>query len=545
MNRRFALKFRYSTNQAVLVAAAFITLFANQAFFRGLFEALGAGSWRYLHTGSLGLFLFCALVLLLLVFASRPLFKPALVVLFFISAVSAYFMDTYNVIIDSDMLGNVLSTDGGEVMDLLSLRLFVYLLLLGVLPSVIIWRAEIPAVGFRRTLLSSLKLASLSLLIMVALVLISSAFYASFVREQKTLRYRMNPLMPVYSVYKLGKETLAAADTPLQVIGEDAQTPAADIHRELVVMVVGETARADRFSLNGYTRQTNPELEQEEVISFTRVDACGTSTLISVPCMFSLRGRDAFDSMEERSMENALDVLGSAGVNVLWRDNNSNSKGVADRMEFEDFRSPGNNPVCDEECRDEGMLSGLQDYVDRHDEGDILIVLHQMGSHGPAYYKRYPPAFRKFVPTCDSNQLQDCSNEEIDNAYDNTILYTDHFLAAVIGFLRSNDDRFETAMLYASDHGESLGESGVYLHGLPYWIAPDAQTHVAVLMWFGKNYYDADPEVVRLLRDEEFSHDNVFHTLLGLFEIQSGIYDGDKDILQRSRELAGTPPGYQ
>jgi len=538
-------RLRSSSNRVVLASAAFLTLFANLAFFRGLRETLAASPWGWLHFGSLGLFLFCSLILFLLLFTWRPLLKPTLVMLFFIAAVSAYFMDTYKVIIDSDMLANVMATDGGEVADLLSLKLFVYLLLLGVLPSAVLWRTDIPAANIGQTVLSGLKLAFFTLLAMTALALISSAFYSSFVREQKELRYHMNPLTPVYSVYKLGKTQLAAADKPLGLIGEDARTPVMDRERELVIMVVGETARADHFSLNGYGRQTNPLLEQENIVSFTAVDACGTSTVISVPCMFSIEDRESFDSAEAGSTENVLDVLTTAGVNVLWRDNNSNSKGVADRIRFEDFRDPQNNPACDDECRDVGMLTGLQELVDQQDSGDILIVLHQMGSHGPAYYKRYPPEFRKFTPTCDSNQLQECGEAEIGNAYDNTIVYTDYFLYRVIEFLRGNDDRFETVMLYASDHGESLGESGMYLHGMPYWLAPDAQTHVPVILWFGKNYLDADLGHVRQLRDKDLSHDNVFHTLLGLFEVQSAVYDSSKDILQQSRNPGGKPPEHR
>jgi lipid A ethanolaminephosphotransferase len=386
-----------------------------------------------------------------------------------------------------------------------------------------------------------LLLAGGALMIMLALVLISSAFYAAFVREHKELRYYANPLTPVYASYKYLKTRVKSGPLELATIGADAQIPAEDIDRELVIMVVGETARADRFSLNGYERETNPNLARQDVISFTQVSACGTSTAISVPCMFAKSDHADFSPSETAATENALDVLRHAGVTVLWRDNNSNSKGVADRMPIEDFRSSATNPICDAECRYVGMLSGLRDYIYQQEQGDILIVLHQMGSHGPAYFKRYPSEFHVFVPTCDTNELDSCSESEIGNAYDNTILYTDYFLGQVIELLRSYDDRFETVMLYASDHGESLGESGVYLHGLPYWLAPDAQKRVPVILWFGHNYDDVDVAAMRQLRDEPLSHDNLFHTLLGLFEIDSGVYDGSLDLLQKSRDFAGTP----
>ena len=530
-----------SGSQVVFAGAAFLAAFANLAFFRNLaatFGATPAGTW---HLISLGLVLLCCLILFLSLLSFRSLLKPALACMFLLSALAAYFMDTYNVVIDRDMMVNVMATDPAESWDLLTPRLLIYFCLLGLLPSLLLLRVRIHPETARQAFRSRLLLASGAALTALALVLTSSAFYSSFVREHKELRYYANPLTPIYAAYRFGRSGAAAG--AVEAIGEDAHIPAADIDRELVIMVVGETARADRFSLNGYPRNTNPRLGSEDVISFSNVAACGTSTAISVPCMFAFQGRDEFSAKMSLVTENALDVLAHADVSVLWRDNNSNSKGVADRMTIEDFRSPELNPLCDEECRDEGMLAGLQSYIDRQTSEDILIVLHQMGSHGPAYYKRYPPEFRVFTPTCDTSQLDSCSKSEIGNAYDNTILYTDHFLGEVIDLLRSYDDRFETVMLYASDHGESLGESGIYLHGLPYWMAPDAQTQVPVILWFGENYHDADVDTLVQLRDEPLSHDNIFHTLLGLFEVDSGVYDGTMDLLRRSRDTAAMPRG--
>jgi lipid A ethanolaminephosphotransferase len=223
-------------------------------------------------------------------------------------------------------------------------------------------------------------------------------------------------------------------------------------------------------------------------------------------------------------------VLTHAGVNILWRDNNSGSKGVADRVAHQDFRTAEVNPVCDSECRDEGMLSGLQEYIDSRESGNIFIVLHQKGNHGPAYFKRYPQAFEKFTPVCKTSQLEDCSNEEIGNAYDNALLYTDYFLEKVIGLLKQNDADFKTSLMYISDHGESLGEHGVYLHGLPRLMAPPEQTHVGAIFWFGEHNDNVDVNAVQATAARSYSHDNVFHTVLGLLEIGSDIYDGSLDI---------------
>ena len=241
--------------------------------------------------------------------------------------------------------------------------------------------------------------------------------------------------------------------------------------------------------------------------------------------MFSLFDKSDYSYKKGISTENVLDVLNhTKEISVLWRDNNSDSKGVALRVPYQNYKSSKNNTICDEECRDEGMLVGLDRYIEEKKGKDILIVLHQMGNHGPAYYKRYTKEFEKFKPTCKTNQLEQCSKEEISNAYDNAILYTDYFLSKTINFLKRYDKTYTTAMIYMSDHGESLGESGIYLHGLPYFMAPDAQTHIGALMWFG--------EEVNKNIDKRYTHDNLFHTLLGLFEVTTEIYDGDMDILR-------------
>ena len=248
--------------------------------------------------------------------------------------------------------------------------------------------------------------------------------------------------------------------------------------------------------------------------------------------MFSLLGRDNYSDKKAKSTENVLDVLKHGGVKILWRDNNSSSKGVADRVDYQSFRSSKANPICDEECRDEGMLSGLQDYIDGQEQGDLLIVLHQMGNHGPAYYKRYPQTFEKFTPVCKTNQIERCTPAEIGNAYDNAILYTDDFLTKTIDFLKQNDDNFQTALVYMSDHGESLGENGIYLHGLPYFMAPDAQKHVGALMWFGRQSKQIiDTAKLKQVANNHFSHDNLFHTLLGLMQIETSVYHSEADIL--------------
>lgn len=518
--------------QLNLLATAFLLLFGNYAFFHNVAEIYPASISNIAFMLSLGVLLGGMVLLLLTLLDSKYTTRPVLIVLLLVTSLAAYFMDSYNIVIDSGMITNILQTDRNESMDLLSPKLLGYFLLLGVIPAIFVYRVKLVRLPARKVIMEKLKIVLLILVVIAVQVPVFGKSYASFVREHKPLRYYSNPLTWVYSSGKYLGELANQGPVGLLGLGTDAALAATDPHRELVILVVGETVRADHLSLNGYQRDTNPLLSQEHVISMTDMSSCGTATAVSVPCIFAVEGRRDFNNDSAGNEENLLDVLAHAGVNVLWRDNNSGSKGVADRVAYADFSTPDVNPVCDTECRDEGMLSGLQDYINSKNSGDIFIVLHQMGNHGPAYYKRYPQAFERFTPACKTSQLEKCSSAEIGNAYDNAILYTDYFLSRVIRLLRENDPAFETAMLYISDHGESLGEHGVYLHGLPYIMAPQEQTHVAAILWFGANFDPLYASAMRAAAHNSYSHDNVFHTVLGMLEVNTSAYDGELDIAQ-------------
>jgi len=448
-------------------------------------------------------------------------------------------MDTYHVVIDAGMIQNTLQTDLNESMDLFSFKLVLYVLFLGVLPSIYVYKKPIKYISKPKELWMKVKIILISLGTIGFFLLSFSQFYASFFREHKPLRYHTNPTYWIYSIGKYASQTVKSGPVIMEAIGKDANISfeEEDEEKELVILVVGEAARADRFSLNGYERETNPLLKQEKnLINFSNFSSCGTSTAVSVPCMFSVFDKDDYSYDKGISTENILDVLVHTNeIKVLWRDNNSDSKGVALRVDYESFKSKDKNPIYDEtcqECRDEGMLTNLDTYIQKNKGKDILIVLHMMGNHGPAYYKRYPKEFEKFIPVCQTNQLEECSPESISNAYDNAILYTDYFLSKVINFLKPYSKDYSTAMLYISDHGESLGENSLYLHGLPYFMAPDTQTHVAAMAWFeGVIEKEIDLKKLRSKSDQPFSQDNLFHTLLGLFEVETELYDPKMDIL--------------
>lgn len=330
-------------------------------------------------------------------------------------------------------------------------------------------------------------------------------------------------------------------------IGIKAQPYGTDAHlgpiisgspkKVLTVIVVGETARAMSFSLNGYQRETNPELKALDVLNFTNVTSCGTATAVSLPCMFSHWGRAEYTNIRGRGSENLMDVLTHAGLRTEWWENNTGPKNVADRIPVVEFYHKTDPDYCGQgECRDDILVDYLRDHIGSF-SGNSVLVLHTGGSHGPAYYLRYSESFERFTPACHTGQLADCSNDKIVNGYDNSILFTDHVLASIIGILKQHDE-LATAMIYMSDHGESLGENGVYLHGAPYFIAPKEQTSIPMIAWFSEPYKIAmklDTDCVRGEAAKALSHDNLFATVLGMMDVATSVYHPELDAFATCR----------
>ena len=519
-----------SNNLLILLTSLFVIAFYNFAFFTNVTNTYPVNLENLGFLISLTLLVFFFHVFLLSLVCFKHTIKPVIIIMLLVSSSAAYFMDNYNVVINNDMIKSIFSTNMKESADLFSITLIFYFIALGVIPSYLIYKIKLSNEPFLKDVILRLKIILLSLVSIVVLILMFSDYYASFFRAHRELRTYANPSYYIYSAAKAINIYRNAGNIELKPLGRDAKVIKTDSNRKLLIFVVGETARADRFSLNGYERDTNPLLKQESIINFSNFWSCGTLTDISVPCMFSIYNANEFAYVKVDRTENALDIMQHAGINVLWLDNNSNSKGVADRVPFVDYQHDDINTVCDIECRDVGLLTNIQSHIDKT-QGDIVIVLHQMGNHGPAYYKRYPKEFEKFSPACKTNELKNCTTKQINNAYDNAILYTDYFLSKTINLLKQNDDQFETAMFYVSDHGESLGENGLYLHGLPNLIAPDTQKHVSSILWLGKKFNDIDIKTVEMKKDNKFSHDNVFHTLLGLMEVKTSVYIKNMDIL--------------
>jgi lipid A ethanolaminephosphotransferase len=479
--------------------------------------------------------------LLIAMVSFKYLLKPILIILLLTSATASYFMQQYGVMLDVTMLQNIIETNPGEAMELIGPAMYWHIMAFGVVPALILARTKIV---YKSLPIEILARAGNILIITCVIGLTLFAFYkefASFGRNNNTLSSLINPLNYINALRRYGEQNMVR-EQPVKEIGTDAYLLTQSPRRQknnLTILVVGETARASSYSLNGYAHNTNPNLAKQDIINYSNTWSCGTATAISLPCMFSNIGRDNYSDNTAKHQQNLLDVLQHAGVQVLWRDNNSGCKGVCARVETQEMTNIHGPQYCvDGECYDEILLSNLQQYIDNLNR-DAVIVLHLQGSHGPSYHLRYPKRFAVFKPFCDSNQLEDCTREEVVNVYDNTILYTDHVLNEVIELLKLNSTQLNTAMLYMSDHGESLGENGVYLHGLPYFMAPDHQKHIPFIVWLSDQYsYDAgiDKACLKTGAKERYSHDNLFHSMLGLMGVNSGIYKPELDVLQPCRK---------
>jgi lipid A ethanolaminephosphotransferase len=525
-----------------LIASAFLLIGCNVVLWQHLFEITGADGKGIAMRVAFGVMILAAFNIVLTFLAFRPLLKPLLTLIFLVSAGVAYFMSQYGVMIDAGMFRNFAETNATEVRDLLSLKLFAYLLLLGVLPSFLLWKLPINYRRWHRELLSKVIVSVASAAVIGGVALANYQGLSSLFRNHHEIRLMLVPSNYIGASAGYLREQVVSAQQPFVKIGEDAQrNPDLKLQprKSLTVLVVGESARAENFGILGYNRDTTPQLDKEAgLIAFTDVHSCGTETAVSVPCMFSNMGRKDYDASKAKNEEGLLDVLKRAGIDVIWRDNQSGCKGTCDRVTLQDVSNLKDPALCaNSECRDEILLQGLQSFIDHLDK-DTVLVLHQMGSHGPEYFKRYPKEYEHFTPVCESNALNNCSRESIVNGYDNTLVYTDHVLSSLIDVLRSNQDKVDTAMLYLSDHGESLGEYNLFLHGTPYMLAPEQQKHVAMLAWFSDNYqkaYSVDTHCLQMSRDKPLSQDNLFHSMLGLLEVKSKVYQPDLDMFAGCR----------
>ncbi len=544
---RTAFTIDMTTEQLIAAVSVFWLISANQLFFTTAlkgFSLAAPATWGFAI--ALAAMVVSSQFFLLALVSHRLIIKPLLTVLLVATASAAYFMQAYGVYFDPSMVRNIIRTDVAEAREIVSWRLALHFTLYAALPIALLWRVRVVQRPALRAAAHRMGWAALAGVVAVGAVLAVFQPFASLMRNQKEVRYLITPANLAWSIGSVTAQNLRGAGKPRQPIGLDAtrSAPAPGAKPQLLVLVVGETARTANWGLSGYARQTTPQLAAlaklapQSLVNFKQVTSCGTNTEVSVPCLFAPVGRRNYNEADIRGSESLLHVLARAGVAVHWRDNQSGCKGVCDGLSSDEVKSLAPSALCDNaRCLDEGLLHGLAQRLDAA-QGPQVLVLHMLGNHGPAYFRRYPPAFARFQPACQHDDLRLCSSAEIVNAYDNALLYTDHVLAQLIGLLQQRAPRLDSAVLYVSDHGESLGEHNLFLHGLPYAIAPDVQTRVPMLMWLSDGYRTSlglDAACLQRRAAQPASHDHLFHSVLGLLEVHSALREPAWDLTEGCR----------
>jgi len=433
------------------------------------------------------------------------------------NALALYFITTYQVILDKSMMGNILNTQTSESAEFLHPKLLIYIIVLGIIPSWIIVRTRVESVRRVPALIYMTAMLGITL----ATIYVNASTTLWFDKHSRRLGGMIVPWSYTINSARLLNDRF---QENVEITLLPAITLIAD-QKSVVVLVIGETARANNFSLYGYDRQTNPLISATDAIALPNAKACSTYTTASVHCML------AHDGAPRGSTESLPSYLQRHNIDVVWRTNNWGEPPlvVEDYVNAAQLQENCNGPHCD---YDEVLLTELVERIESSDKDNVFVVLHTKGSHGPSYYTRYPGNFERFKPVCKSVELQKCTAAELANAYDNTIVYTDFFLDRTIEQLKKIQNR-PALMLYVSDHGESLGEYGLYLHGTPNAIAPAVQLEIPFIIWMSESFKQVNKVDSVQFKNGPYSHANVFHSIMGAFGLRSSVYNEKLDIFNR------------
>ncbi|MGJ1389914.1 phosphoethanolamine--lipid A transferase EptA [Sphingobacterium spiritivorum] len=448
-----------------------------------------------------------AFVFYLFCFLSHIFGKLLLVITFLINAVAVYFINTYSVIMDESMVGNILNTNYSESSSFFSFKLVLYILLLGVLPSVYIIKAKIVKETLKR--FSITVLAALSFILVV--IFLNASNWLWIDKNSKTLgglampwSYSVNISLFYIHKSQKNKKEIRLPDATIK-----------DNAKSVVILVIGESARSANFSLYGYKKDTNPLLSKIPDVMHFNANSSATYTTAGVKSI--LEYKDVGDLYE--ILPNYLD---RNNVEVIWRTTNWGEPPV----HIKNYQD-GNflAKICKGEgCNyDEILITDLKEQILASKKNKILIILHTSTSHGPSYSKKYPVQFEVFKPVCNSVELGKCSQTELINAYDNTIVYTDYILSKIIEDLKQLKE-YNSAMIFVSDHGESLGEKNLYMHGLPMSMAPKEQYEIPFIVWTDGSR--------QLKPNNMLTQHHVFHSVLSFLNIQSPVFDEKMNIFK-------------
>jgi lipid A ethanolaminephosphotransferase len=484
--------------------------------------------------------IFALTVLTLEFFGPGRLQKPVAAVLILMAAGANYYERSFGVLIDREMVRNVFETTFTESRHLMTASAIRSILLTGVLPAALVFWPRVRRVRRWHHLWRWPLGVALSFALLAGGLFSDFKTFSAVLRERKELMASYQPGATIGSLVRYARQQGRAQAAQLRSIGPDAAPGprlAGAQKPVLLVLFAGETARAQNFGLNGYARQTTPGLARRDVINFSDVSSCGTSTAVSLPCMFSPLAQADYSRDGFLSRENLLDVLDRAGFAVRWVDNNTGDQKIAARFGWDRVDATLDPVACAVECTDAVFLPLIEQTL-AGITGNTVLVLHMIGNHGPAYYLRYPREQALFTPDCQTAEFSDCTVDQIVNAYDNGIAQTDDVLSRTIDMLAGSDKAL-TAMLYLSDHGESLGEGGLYLHAAPLFMAPETQTKVPMVLWLSAGFRQAmglDDACLRDVATRPASQDNLFHSVLGLLDVTTKARDPALDLTSRCRE---------
>ncbi len=528
-----------TVNKVILIIGCYFVLIFNMTFLLKSYESVfSLDNYNVIFLLSIPILLLNLMVIFFSLFSTKYLLKPALIFFTLLSSFISYATLHYGIVFDYGMIENSIETNSTEALSYVNFNAILMFFLFSVFPLLYTFKVNINYQSFNHEIIQRVKMIFLSILSILVIAFFFYENYASVGRNNRELTSYIVPLKTVVNSYKYVRNNYFSEKSEFKVLDNH---PTLLTHNQkeknVIVMVVGETARAENFSLNGYNQPTNQFTKEYALLSFQHMSSCGTATAVSVPCMFSSLEKEHYNKQEAANQQNLLDIAKQADVDVLWIDNNSGCKGVCKRVATINTNKDKANKLCDGDyCFDEVLLMPLQHKLDNLTHQTTLIVLHLIGSHGPTYYRRYPTKFAKFLPDCQQSDIQNCSHEQLVNSYDNTIAYTDYVISKMLDdltILEDNSD-IKTSMLYVSDHGESLGENGLYLHGFPYALAPSQQTHIPMLFW-EKQHNILNSGCSNYLTDKIVNHDNIFHSLLGLMEVNSKVYKPELDIFSQCK----------
>lgn len=508
-----------STSWYVLILAAANTLLFHLPLANYSLNNINASSLNGLRTlFTLLVIVFAVSVILFftITLISTRLLKWLAVMAAVGNAIALYFINTYQVILDKSMMGNIFNTQTSESTEFLHPKMLIYVVLLGIVPAWLILKARVQPVRRVRACIYIVAMLGITL----ATIYINATTTLWFDKHSRRLGGMMLPWSYTINSARLLADRFSE-NREIKLL----PSPTSMANRKtVVVLVIGETARAKNFSVYGYERQTNPLIAASDAIVLPNSKACSTYTTASIHCMLSHTGAP------RGAIEPLPSYLQRHNVEVVWRTNNWGEPNI---IVEQYVKSPILRAICTSEyCdHDEVLLTGLVDRIESASKDNVLVVLHTKGSHGPAYHSRYPKDFERFKPACKSVELNNCTSAELTNAYDNTIVYTDYFLNSTIDQLKRLSDR-STVMLYVSDHGESLGEFGLYLHGTPNAIAPAVQLDIPFIIWMSDRFKKINDIQPDQFSHAAYSHKHVFHSIMGAFGMRGSVYDKALDIFQ-------------